>query len=146
MTKLGFILKTSNRLRYIIEVLMERAEKNRKSNTYNMKKLGFVFCIQNKPLSWFFPKYFLYCPIHSDKFVFIISDFPSHLFSFLSFFFFFILSTAIKEKECKKEEKQVAMTPLDTPLDFLPGVTAPHESALLHIHLQGERARGGGMH
>lgn len=78
--------------------------------------------------------------MHVEKFTSITSDFPSHLFSFPSFFF--LLSTDIEEKEYKKKEKQVVMTPLAT----FPGLTAPHKSALSLFHLQGQRASGGSMH
>lgn len=49
MTKLGFILKTFNRLLYIIEVLMELVGKTEKV-THDVEKPGLVFCVQNKPL------------------------------------------------------------------------------------------------
>lgn len=48
MTKLGFILKTFNRLLYITEALMELVGKTEKV-THDIEKLGLVFCVQNKP-------------------------------------------------------------------------------------------------
>lgn len=87
MTKLGFILKTFNRILYISEVLMELLEKQKKQHT-NISG----FCIQIKTLLWIFPKYFLhfpYFPTHSEEFIFIISAFPSNLFFLASFSPFF---------------------------------------------------------
>lgn len=49
MTKLGFILEIFNRLLYIIEVLMELGE-NQKKYPRLYENVGFVFCILNKPL------------------------------------------------------------------------------------------------
>lgn len=86
MTKLGFILKTFNRFLYIIEVLMELVE-NRKKIHLTVGRSWFVFYILN---IFIFPISILLILPHSEKFTFIISDFPSLLFFFLIFPPFFL--------------------------------------------------------
>lgn len=125
MTKLGFILEIFNRLLYIIEVLMELGENQKKYHRL-YENAGFVFCILNKPLFKFFCQYFLYFPVHSEKFVFTISGFSPHLFSFHSLFspFFFC-------SHRRKRIQEIGKRSGDGPIAILPGVIAPHKPGLL---------------
>lgn len=70
-----------------------------------------------------FCKYFLYFPAHSEKFVFIISDFSPHLSSFHLLFspFFFYSHRRNRIQEIGKRSG-------DGPIAILPGVIAPHKS------------------
>lgn len=61
MTKLGFVLEIFNRLLYIIEVLMELREIQKKYHRL-YEDTGFAFCIQNKPLFKIFLSIFSILP------------------------------------------------------------------------------------
>lgn len=114
---------------------MELVENRKKNTPHSMKKLVFVFCILT---IFIFPISILLILPHSEKFIFIILDFPSHLFFIL--IFSPLLSIAIRRKRIQGKGSG------DDPVSPSPGTPAPCETALLIFHLPGQRAQGGSTH
>lgn len=122
MTKLGFILEIFNRLLYIIEVLMELGE-NQKKYPRLYENVGFVFCILNKPLFNFFVNIF-YTSLHTQRNLYLLFQIFHPIFSFFIYFFppFFFYSHR------RNRIQEIGKRSGDGPIAILPGVIAPHKS------------------